>query len=238
MQSGSLAFRNGHRSWPTIRTVMLPYPPNTEIIARRIEAAIPPPFHLRSSSNASSQTLAKRFDRFSFHSFHLLSLLPPSSIPSNNGSRAHTLLEGWKEGSDDGSAHAYIYARVPIEIDEVVRGCTSILRETGARQAFLAVADVAADPGELISTCFGRTVDLLPSLCRLTSPLPPPPLSRPLLSLPSLHPSPFSLVFLARFLPSLVLSPRPRTIRTNLLPCSASSSRFSIETRLPFYWRK
>lgn len=104
--------------------------------------------------------------------------------------------------------HAYtrvIRARSPAEIDEVVRACTSNVdfRETRARQAFLAVADVAADPGELISTCFGRTVDLLPSLCRLTSPLPPPLLPGlfylyPLLTLPL----PPSLVFLPRFLPS------------------------------------
>lgn len=134
--------------------------------------------------------------------------------------------------------HAYtrvIRARSRAEIDEVVRACTSNVdfRETRARQAFLAVADVAADPGELISTCFGRTVDLLPSLCRLTSPLPSPLLPSSIFTLSS--PSPH-LSFSYHGSCPLVLSPPPRTIRTTL-PSSASS-RFSIETRLPFYWRK
>lgn len=180
MQSGSLAFRNGHRSWATIRTVMLPYPPNTEIIARRIEAAIPPPFH-RSSTICLEQTLVRP-------------VFLPSPIPRLITARAHTFLDGRKKAvTTDRHAYTRVY---PDEIDEVVPACTSNVdfRETGARQAFLAVADVAADPGELISTCFGRTVDLLPSLCRLTSPLPPPPF--PAASIFTLSsPSPQSLSF-------------------------------------------
>lgn len=158
----------------------------------------------------------------------------PSPIPRLITARAHTFLDGRKKAvTTDRHAYTRVY---PDEIDEVVPACTSNVdfRETGARQAFLAVADVAADPGELISTCFGRTVDLLPSLCRLTSPLP----SRPLLSLPSLHPPPN----LSRFLSTVLALPsRPATENHSYdLPSSASSasSRFSIQTRLPFYWRK
>lgn len=118
----------------------------------------------------------------------------PSPIPRLITARAHTFLDGRKKAvTTDRHAYTRVY---PDEIDEVVPACTSNVdfRETGARQAFLAVADVAADPGELISTCFGRTVDLLPSLCRLTSPLPPPPF--PAASIFTLSsPSPQSLSF-------------------------------------------
>lgn len=100
MQSGSLAFRNGHRSWPTIRTVMLPYPPNTEIIARRIEAAIPPPFHLRSSSNASNVRPV---------------FLPflPSPIPPFHLITARARTRCWKDGRKAVTTdrHTRIYTR-------------------------------------------------------------------------------------------------------------------------------
>lgn len=135
----------------------------------------------------------------------------PSPIPRLITARAHTFLDGRKKAvTTDRHAYTRVY---PDEIDEVVPACTSNVdfRETGARQAFLAVADVAADPGELISTCFGRTVDLLPSLCRLTSPLP----SQPLLSLPSLHPPPN----LSRFLSTVLALPsRPRDREPFLRP--------------------
>lgn len=110
MQSGSLAFRNGHRSWPTIRTVMLPYPPNTEIIARRIEAAIPPPFHLRSSSNASSQTLAKRSTGFpSIPSISYPSSLPPPFHLITARARTRCWKDGRKAVTTD--RHTRIYTR-------------------------------------------------------------------------------------------------------------------------------
>lgn len=138
----------------------------------------------------------------------------PSPSPRLITARAHTFLDGRKKAvTTDRHAYTRVY---PDEIDEVVPACTSNVdfRETGARQAFLAVADVAADPGELISTCFGRTVDLLPSLCRLTSPLPPPPF--PAASIFTLSsPSPN----LSRFLSTVLALPsRPRDREPFLRP--------------------